>query len=149
VGLGVRRLDDQRVTIETPEHVTLSYELAGAGSRMLAAVFDHLLVAVFILGTALLAYALSPTPLFGQASPVVVAVLFGGPLLVLVVYYVGFEMAWGGQTPGKRAAGLRVMRDDGTPITALEALIRNALRVIDFLPYLYGILLPPSREAAR
>jgi hypothetical protein len=63
--------------------------------------------------------------------------IVGGPLLLICLYFTLFEMLWSGQTPGKRATGLRVMRDDGTPIGTLDSLIRNVVRVVDFLPYFY------------
>jgi uncharacterized RDD family membrane protein YckC len=43
-----------------------------------------------------------------------------------------------GATPGKSAFGLRVLHDDGTPLTWGSALTRNLLRAVDFLPLLYG-----------
>jgi hypothetical protein len=50
-----------------------------------------------------------------------------------------FEAAWRGQTPGKRAMGLAVLNDDGTPVRWPGALTRNLLRAVDFLPFFYGI----------
>src|SRR5262249_33255826 len=54
-------------------------------------------------------------------------------------YYIFFEMAWNGQSPGKRWVGLRVMRLDGTPLTLSESIIRNLVRLVDFLPAYYGV----------
>jgi hypothetical protein len=48
-------------------------------------------------------------------------------------------MAWNGQSPGKRWAGLRVIRRDGSPITLTESIIRNLIRPIDFLPLAYAV----------
>ncbi|HVJ12781.1 MAG TPA: RDD family protein, partial [Burkholderiales bacterium] len=50
-----------------------------------------------------------------------------------------FEARWNGQTPGKRAMGIAVLNDDGTPLRWPGALTRNLLRAVDFLPFLYGI----------
>jgi hypothetical protein len=50
-----------------------------------------------------------------------------------------FEANWNGQTPGKRAMGLAVLNDDGTPLRWPAALTRNLLRAVDFLPLLYGV----------
>src|SRR5206468_2607649 len=46
-----------------------------------------------------------------------------------------------GRTPGKMMNGLRVVRDRGQPVDVMAAVIRNALRIVDFLPaaYLTGI----------
>jgi len=62
--------------------------------------------------------------------------LLGGFLLEWF-YPVFFELL-SGATPGKRAMGLAVVAEDGTPVTAGASLIRNLLRVVDFLPVAYG-----------
>jgi RDD family len=54
-------------------------------------------------------------------------------------YFAVFEALWNGQTPGKRYAQLRVMKDDGRPINAFDAVARNLLRIVDSLPALYGV----------
>ena len=54
-------------------------------------------------------------------------------------YFMLFETLWSGQTPGKRAGRLRVIRRDGQPVGAGEVLIRNLVRIVDFLPGFYGI----------
>jgi len=48
-------------------------------------------------------------------------------------------MAWNGQTPGKRLMRLRVLRDSGYPIGPIDTLIRNLVRLVDFLPMAYGL----------
>ncbi len=68
-----------------------------------------------------------------------VALLLLVNFLLLWGYYVAFELLWDGQTPGKRAIGLRVLRDSGHPLGFLDSLIRNLLRLVDFLPLYYGI----------
>ena len=54
-------------------------------------------------------------------------------------YFPYFETMWEGQTPGKRALGLRVVTRDGAPPGALVCLVRNLLRPLDFLPGFYGL----------
>jgi uncharacterized RDD family membrane protein YckC len=63
--------------------------------------------------------------------------LFLGVFLLEWFYPVYFELR-SGATPGKRAMGLAVVADDGTPLTPAASLIRNLLRVVDFLPLAYG-----------
>lgn len=84
---------------------------------------------------------------------VVVAVMMGASYLgaagwglaLLVMFVVEwlapawFEVAWHGQTPGKRALGIAVVNDDGTPVRWGASLTRNLLRAVDFLPFLYGL----------
>src|SRR4051794_35468457 len=59
-------------------------------------------------------------------------------LVVLFVlewgYYVAFETLWGGASPGKRAFGLRVVKEGGFPIGFVDSVLRNLLRAADFLP---------------
>ena len=54
------------------------------------------------------------------------------------LYPVAFELTQSGATPGKRAFGLKVVMDNGLPVTAASALTRNLLRTADFLPFGYG-----------
>jgi uncharacterized RDD family membrane protein YckC len=49
-----------------------------------------------------------------------------------------FELSPWAATPGKRALGLKVVMDDGLPVTPAASLIRNLLRAADFLPFLYA-----------
>jgi RDD family protein len=49
-----------------------------------------------------------------------------------------FELTPSGATPGKRTFGLKVVMDNGLPVTPAAAVARNMLRVADFLPFGYG-----------
>ncbi len=123
---------EDRLTIRTPEGVDVELALANIGSRFMAGALDLLIqVAVGLAGGLLLA-ALLDGGLF---------TLFGsiGLFLLLFGYDVTFEVANRGQTPGKRAAGLRVLRASGAPVTFVTSAIRNVLRVIDILPIFYGV----------
>ena len=50
-----------------------------------------------------------------------------------------FEILWSGQTPGKRLVGVRVIRENGYPIRPIDAVIRNLVRIVDWLPFFYAI----------
>ena len=54
-------------------------------------------------------------------------------------YFAAFEILWNGQTPGKRAAGIRVIKESGRPLSAAETIGRNLLRIVDQLPGFYAI----------
>ncbi len=130
---------DDRYLVETPEIVDLAYDVAGLGSRCLAAVIDTLLI-LLILGGLGAALFLTVGQLVGEAGGSLVlaawALLsFAG----LWGYYLAFEIFWAGQTPGKRALGLRAVREGGRPITASASAVRNLVRMIDFLPFGYGL----------
>lgn len=123
---GVERIDTLRVH-ETPEGVDLSLHTAGPVARAAALVIDG-----FIKGAIYL--ALIPLIVFAGFG---IGLLLLGIFLVEWFYPVFFELR-SGATPGKRAMGLAVVADDGTPITPGASLIRNLLRVADFLPFAYG-----------
>ncbi len=136
-------MDDQFI-VSTPEHVAFGYEVAGIGSRFGAALLDTTIIAVLYLLIQVLLLttnALSDRVFSGGATGIsgffvlILTVLAFG---VLWGYYVFFETLWNGQTPGKRAARLRVIRENGGSIGFWEALIRNLVRLIDFLPIAYG-----------
>ncbi len=134
-------LPDETLQIETPENVVFDYEVAGLGSRFLAALLDTLLIlALQVLNAVLFAVASGALSRAGRSVQlwlVAAAGLLG--FVLLWGYYVLFETIWSGQSPGKRWTGLRVIRSDGTPIGLVEAVIRNLVRLVDFLPLYYGI----------
>ncbi|WP_308873509.1 RDD family protein [Thiothrix subterranea] len=53
-------------------------------------------------------------------------------------YPVYFELRHQGQTPGKKMLDIYVAQADASPITFSASLVRNLLRVVDFLPLFYG-----------
>jgi uncharacterized RDD family membrane protein YckC len=78
--------------------------------------------------------------LTGSIGQTVGAVVFISLFFVLWWgYFITFETLWNGQTPGKRLMKVRVIRMSGYPVTFLDAVVRNLVRIIDFLPLLYGI----------
>lgn len=129
---------EERLKIDTPEQITLELPIAGIGSRFVAVAVDTVLQAL-TLATGVLALTFGARWTFGVlklAGPAA-AILFA--FCVYWGYFAGFEIAWSGQTPGKRMAGVRVIHESGRPVSAFEAIARNVLRAIDFLPALYGV----------
>lgn len=129
--------------IDTPENIAFQYRVAGIGSRFLAAMIDSLiifLIQIIILGTTILIWFAQFRPdLQEQPSSWLIAILALIGFIVLWGYYIYFEVQWNGKSPGKRVVGLQVIRNDGTPITLTDSLIRNLIRLIDFLPTNYAI----------
>lgn len=137
---------DETLNIDTPENVTFDYDIAGIGSRFSAALIDTAIIGVLQFVTNLLVLLiLSRSGLGGEMKGLgsieawVIALVGLISFIFLWGYYIFFEMLWNGQTPGKKAIHLRVMRTDGTPITLTESMIRNLVRLIDFLPAFYGV----------
>ena len=139
---------EETLIIETPERVPLAFALASIGNRFLAVIIDH-----FIQYLSLILIAWFFTYISGIAAPTdrsagevlsempkwTIAIMILILFLVFSGYFILFEWLWDGQTPGKRLLKLRVIREDGRPITLWEAMARNLLRVFDAAP---GFFLP-------
>ena len=128
---------NEQLSIATPEQIDISFQKAGIGSRFYAALIDTLLLALIVfigfyvnrnfisgLGDVLGKW-------LGALGGILVFALFWG-------YYMVFEVTMNGQSLGKRALGLRVIKDGGYPIGFADSAIRNLVRVVDFLPFFYG-----------
>jgi uncharacterized RDD family membrane protein YckC len=133
---------DERLKIDTPEQIALELPVAGIGSRFLAVAVDTLLQVALYIVPFIGALAFSRT--FAAGLPAFFATI--GPAVSILAafcaywgYFAVFETFWGGQTPGKRLAHIRVVKESGRPINGYEAVARNVLRAIDFLPALYGV----------
>jgi uncharacterized RDD family membrane protein YckC len=129
-----------KLTIDTPEQVHLEFVLAGVGSRFMAAFLDSVIQAVLYLALFLLSLTWASAGFFGSGRSIwwFALVIFAG-FCIYWGYYAIFESLWKGQTPGKRWAGIRVIKDSGRPINAFEAIGRNLARAVDVLPVFYGV----------
>src|SRR3954469_4967921 len=121
----------ETLRISTPEGVSLELPLAGLGSRFAALLVDALLQGAAF---AALIVALVVSDAGGYAAAALVAVAV---FTLLFAYPVAFELQAGGRTPGKRWSNLRVVCDDGSPVTFRSSALRNILRLVDVLPALY------------
>ena len=127
---------EQTVTITTPEGVRLELTVAGMGSRIAAATIDAILQALVLIiaGIAVSSIATESgggTLLLGLFSLLAFLVFFGYPILT--------EVLWEGRSVGKAVVNLRVVRTDGGAVGFVASLIRNVLRLVDFLPSFYAI----------
>ena len=129
---------EETLVIETPERVPLHFALASIGNRFLACAIDHtiqaLTIALMILAFMVVANYSSLGDRLQNAPKWVYAVLIIVVFLLVSGYFAFFEWLWNGQTPGKRWMKLRVIREDGRPITFFEAAVRNLLRDFDIMP---------------
>ena len=136
---------EEILIIETPERVPLAFALASIGNRFLAAAIDHFIQYVSIILVVLAFLGITGIGssdfdmIFQEMSKWTAAILIVVIFLLFTGYFVFFEWLWNGQTPGKRLLKLRVIREDGRPITLWEAVARNLLRIFDAVP---GLVLP-------
>lgn len=125
-------------SLETPESVAVGYPIAGVGSRFLALLIDTV-AQVLMLAAVVIVVFVAGLNLHGTAGYIVFGLGTISIAIVLLGYFVFFEIVWNGQTPGKRAMRLRVILTSGYPVTPFAVLIRNILRLVDVLPSLYAV----------
>jgi uncharacterized RDD family membrane protein YckC len=131
-----------QLRIDTPEQIALELPLAGIGSRFLALAIDTLIQSIVYLITAFIFIFTMPV---GSSVLMFLPKLLGPAVAIFILfavywgYFAFFESIWSGQTPGKRYAGIRVIKESGRPINAFEAIGRNLMRAVDGLPGIYGV----------
>ena len=138
--MAMEPIGDQ-LNIDTPELVSIELPLAGIGSRFIAAIVDSLVLgSALILLIFLAAYIIPALGALGEK-----AASWGVGILLLIVFllfwgYFALSEAFGnGRTLGKRVAKIRVIHQSGRGINFVEALARNLVRFIDYLPGFYGV----------
>ena len=123
------------IFVTTPDNIQVEYRLAGAGSRVGAAVIDAMIqmgaFTVVILAALWILFGFNRDNLiitFGGMANVMAVVL----LLYFIIffgYFIIFEIFMKGRTPGKKVLGLRTIRANGQPITFIQSIIRNIVRL--------------------
>lgn len=122
----------------------LSYQ--GIGPRAVAQIVDSIVIFIVYL---LVGFGLVGGFEFnfqGEAAYPIIALT----LLIWILYFTILEGTMGA-TLGKKLAKIKVVREDGSACGIGPAFIRNILRIIDELPFLYiiGIILITRSEKHR
>jgi uncharacterized RDD family membrane protein YckC len=134
-------------SISTPENVDLHLEIAGLGNRLLAQLIDGVIMLAiglfFLVIGVIFAVVVAASGLDSKTKSIFYAVIVMVIIFILFIlqngYFLVFEGAWRGQTPGKKLAEIRVIEQNGQPIGWAAAIIRNLMRLIDSVMFL-GIL---------
>jgi uncharacterized RDD family membrane protein YckC len=124
----------------TYEAATPQLVYVGVGRRLVAVVIDLIVLGVVNGLIGLIFHSGSMTNVNGAIS-----YNSSGPgaalqIIIPFVYYIVMEAIWGA-TLGKMMLGIRVVKLDGSPISWGESIIRNLLRIIDYIPYFIPYLL--------
>jgi uncharacterized RDD family membrane protein YckC len=120
---------DTVVAVETPEGIVLELRPAGLVVRFYAFLIDWVIRLAVLYGVAMVTVFMGG---IGIALWLIIA--FACEWLYPIV----FELRASGATPGKRACNLKVVMDNGLPVTPAASITRNLLRVADFLPFGFG-----------
>ena len=150
--------------VRSAEQVALHFPIAGPGTRVLAYAADAAVVAVLQISCIVLLLLTTPlarvlneflAPFLeemrgggrtGDAAISVgmltIALAIIAQLMIEWTYFMISERVTGGRSIGKRLVGLRVIGQDGLPLTARASLVRNLLRAVDMLPgsYVVGLV---------
>ena len=124
-----RNVLDTVISAETPEGILLEVRPAGLTARFYAFALDWAIRLAILYAAAITAV------LMGGIGMAFWFILF---FALEWFYPVVFELMLSGATPGKRVFKLKVVMDNGLPVTPAAALSRNLLRAADFLPFAYG-----------
>ena len=117
----------REIVVVTPENIPLRMELAGLGSRFGALALDLLIQFAVLIPLWLMLFPLALSFLGGDSglTSLITALFVIATFLLFFGHFTVFECLWSGQTPGKRALGLRAIDDEGFPITLFQAMTRN------------------------
>ncbi|MBD2088972.1 RDD family protein [Microcoleus sp. FACHB-1515] len=143
-----------QIRLQTPESVELELTLAGIGNRAQALFIDYLIWGASLL-VVLLAWGIVSTGLLYSLPNDNAAQLWLGAIALLLAfvvyvgYFVFFETLWHGQTPGKRYAKIRVVREDGKPAGLSQATMRSLLRPVDDLLFIGALLIVFTNREKR
>jgi uncharacterized RDD family membrane protein YckC len=123
---------DTVVAAETPEGILLELRPAGLSARFYAFLLDWIIRLLIIYAAAIVMLVLQAMGGLGLGFWLLFV------FLLEWFYPVVFELSRSGATPGKSIVGLKVVMDNGLPVTPAASFTRNLLRVADFLPFLFG-----------
>jgi len=125
-------------TVKTPEQVDISYTVAGLGTRFLALLIDSIaqylviFIIIMTINSVGMGFSTNYTIWLIAIIIILIALVGGG-------YFIFFELLLKGKTPGKAALKIRVVRKDGRAADVSGIIIRNLIRLIDFLPAMYAV----------
>ena len=130
---------EERFQVNTPENISFSFDVAGIGSRFMAALVDIVIYGVLSIAAGAVTLQVVNRLDDENLISVITAIYTGMDFLMYWGYYILFEIIWGGQSPGKRLLKLRVVRLDGTPAGAGQIVMRNIGRLVDIFPGFYAV----------
>jgi uncharacterized RDD family membrane protein YckC len=113
----------QTIQVRTTQNVFIHYPLASVGDRILAHLLDQLIKSIYALAAGILLYNAD------VENEWVWILIIGGPWLLSTPL---FEILMNGQTPGKRALNIKVIRLNGTPASIGDYILRWIFSLIDF-----------------
>jgi uncharacterized RDD family membrane protein YckC len=142
-----------RLILQTPESVELEFTLAGIGNRAYALIIDYivlgLILIIFLVFWGFAAFFIVNNLGLKDIGIWLVAIQILLIFAIYVGYFVFFETLLQGQTPGKKFAKIRVIRDDGRSIRLQQAVLRALFRPVDELLFIGAFMIILSKQEKR
>ncbi len=129
---------DTTFLINTPEGIEIELAVAGPVARALAWATDFAIRIILYIAIIFATQPFVESQTLINNSGAFIAGFYSIVVFLLEWLYPTLIEAFYGATPGKRWLQLRVIQDDGTPVTLPSSVIRNFLRAVDFLPLFYA-----------
>ncbi len=130
--------NEEQLIVATPEDIDITLTLSGIGSRFSAAVLDMIIqLGIIFIVLMVVSVAAAPTAGSTAGEALLLIVMIITFFVVFFLYHLILELIWKGKTIGKAAFKIHVVRDGGLPLTVSAVVIRNLLRIVDFLPAFY------------
>ncbi len=120
----------ETIGIQTTQNVEISYEIASVSDRVLAALIDYLILTAYIVGVSLLLRFLIFDPEFSEIE-IVESAFFFIAFIGVLFYDLICELSMNGQSFGKKAMKIKVVKLDGTEPSFGAYFLRWVLRIID------------------
>jgi len=137
-GTVIERLRPRLYAVSTPEGLSLPFQVAPAGDRILAFSIDFLLIIAGSIAVSLLGRLfLGGTEEIGRSLALLASFFLRNG------YFIVCE-ARGGTTFGKRKLHLRVLSRDGGPLTIEAVIARNLMRDLEIFLPLMALVSPES-----
>lgn len=115
------------IEVQTAQNVSIKYDVANVGDRILAALIDYAIIAGYVISLFVVnnILAIKLTDIIGLALILI--------LLPYVFYDLVFEIVLSGQSPGKRIMKIKVVKMNGTPPDFGSYLLRWVFRLMDIV----------------
>jgi uncharacterized RDD family membrane protein YckC len=124
-------LFDSSLKALTPEGVEFVLFPAGLPVRTLAYAIDKIIQLIIIIVTS------TTISILRESMGLWLAMIIN--FIVNWFYHVICELAFRGQSPGKRMTGIRVVKNDGSPVDPSASFLRNLMRFADTFFFFFPI----------
>ena len=120
----------KHIDLRTTQNVVIEYELATLGDRILASIIDIVIISGMYLIFLFLSESIAD---FGASAIPETVLIFFLPVCSFLLYHFLSEVLGDGQSWGKKAVGIKVVRTDGREPSLSDYLLRTVFHLIDSL----------------